>query len=99
MSEQYGLDWVRSTSNAGRSIFPKPSTETPDQFPSTSIAVTALKELRGPGKAPKAMPVFPSARTGESLQGSRGWFPSALEEAKIEGTPGIATTIPLQVDS
>jgi site-specific recombinase XerD len=31
------------------------------------------------------MPVFPSVRTGESLQGSRGWFPSALEEAKIEG--------------
>ena len=33
----------------------------------------------------KAMPVCPSVRTGESLQGSRGWFPSALEEAKIEG--------------
>jgi site-specific recombinase XerD len=30
------------------------------------------------------MPVFPSVRTGESLQGSRGLFPSALEEAKIE---------------
>jgi len=33
----------------------------------------------------KAIPVFPSVRTGKSLQGSRGWFPSALEEAKIEG--------------
>jgi site-specific recombinase XerD len=31
------------------------------------------------------MPVFPSVRTGEPLQGSRGWFPSALEKAKIEG--------------
>ena len=30
-------------------------------------------------------PVFASIRTGEFLQGSRGWFPSALEEAKIEG--------------
>lgn len=44
------------------------------------------------------MPVFPSVRTGESLQGSRGWFPSALEEAKIEGSPGIAAAILLQVD-
>jgi site-specific recombinase XerD len=33
----------------------------------------------------RSVPVFPSARSGESLQGSRGWFPSALEEAKIEG--------------
>jgi site-specific recombinase XerD len=32
----------------------------------------------------KSVPVFPSARSGESLQGSRGWFPSALEEAKID---------------
>ena len=31
------------------------------------------------------MPVFASVRTGESLQGARGWFPSALEETKIEG--------------
>jgi len=31
------------------------------------------------------MPVFPSVRTGESLQGARGWFPTALEEAKIRG--------------
>lgn len=28
-------------------------------------------------------PVFPSVRTGDALQGSRGWFSTALEEAKI----------------
>ena len=27
--------------------------------------------------------VFPSVRAGESLQGSRGWFSTALEEAKV----------------
>jgi site-specific recombinase XerD len=32
----------------------------------------------------RSVPVFPSVRSGESLQGSRGWFPSALEEAKID---------------
>ena len=32
----------------------------------------------------RSVPVFPSARSGESLQGSRGWFPNVLEEAKIE---------------
>src|SRR5690242_10710277 len=37
------------------------------------------------GKIVKSTPVFPSIRSGETLQGSRGWFPSALEEAKIEG--------------
>jgi anti-anti-sigma regulatory factor len=56
----------------------------PTNDPLNSIAVAALKELHGRGRRMKAMPVFPSVRTGESLQGSRGWFPSALEEAKIE---------------
>ena len=32
----------------------------------------------------KSVPVFPSARSGGALQGSRGWFPGALEAAKIE---------------
>jgi hypothetical protein len=31
------------------------------------------------------MPVFSSTWSGGALQGSRGWFPTALEEAKIEG--------------
>jgi site-specific recombinase XerD len=29
--------------------------------------------------------VFPSVRAGSSLQGARGWFPTALMEAGIEG--------------
>jgi len=27
--------------------------------------------------------VFPSVRTGDALQGSRGWFSTALDEAKV----------------
>jgi site-specific recombinase XerD len=33
---------------------------------------------------PGTAPVFPSLRGRETLQGSRGWFPTALEEAKIK---------------
>jgi len=49
-----------------------------------SPAPGSLIVLKGPGK-PRATPVDPSPRSGEALQGSRGWFPTALEEAEIEG--------------
>jgi len=55
------------------------------EYGKAGIAVAPLKELHGRGERMKAMPVFPSIRTGESLQGSRSWFPSAPEEANIEG--------------
>jgi integrase len=64
---------------------PKTKNGDPRTVPLDSIALAALKELDGSGRKMKPMPVFPSVRTGESLQGSRGWFTSALEEAKIEG--------------
>jgi hypothetical protein len=41
-------------------------------IPLNSIAVAALKELHSGGKMVKPTPVFPSMRSGESLQGSRG---------------------------
>jgi len=40
--------------------------------------------MRGAGKPEGNAPVFPSVRSGEALHGSRGWFPTALEEAGIE---------------
>jgi integrase len=85
MSEQYGLDWGQVDFERRQIHLPKTKNGDPRTMPLNSIAVAALKELHGRGKQMKAMPVFPSVRTGESLQGSRGWFPSALEEAKIEG--------------
>ena len=33
----------------------------------------------------------------KALQGSRGWFFAALEEAEIEGIPGIVTGIPCRL--
>jgi integrase len=85
MSEQYGLDWSQVDFERRQIHLPKTKNGDPRTIPLNSIALTALKDLDGRGKKMRPTPVFPSIRTGESLQGSRGWFPSALEEAKIEG--------------
>jgi integrase len=85
MSEQYSLDWSQIDFGRRQIHLPKTKNGDPRTIPLNSIAVAALKELHSRGKTMKATPVFPSVRTAESLQGSRGWFPSALEEAKIEG--------------
>ena len=42
------------------------------------------QELQGGKSQPGTDPVFPSVRTGDALQGSRGWFATAGEEAKIQ---------------
>jgi integrase len=85
MSEQYGLHWSQVDFERRQIHLPKTKNGDPRTIPLNSIAVAALNELHSGGKMVKPTLVFPSARNGESLQGSRGWFPSALEEAKIEG--------------
>jgi site-specific recombinase XerD len=85
MSEQYGLLWSQIDFERRQIHLPKTKNGDPRTIPLNSVALAALKELQGEGKMMKSVSVFPSARSGESLQGSRGWFPSALEEAKIEG--------------
>lgn len=55
----------------------------PRTIPLNSVALDALREMHGPKEPLGKAPVFPSARTGDALQGSRGWFSTALEEAKI----------------
>jgi len=41
--------------------------------------------MRGEKNRPVSAPVFPSARTGHALRGSRGWFSSTLDDARIVG--------------
>jgi site-specific recombinase XerD len=53
-------------------------------IPLNSVAIEALGQLRGDSTKPGTALVFPSLRESETLQGSRGWFPTALEEAKID---------------
>ena len=84
MSEQYALRWnqvdfvrrqvhlIRTKNGDSRTI------------PLNAIALSALQQLHGGKSRPGTDPVFPSVRTGNSLQGSRGWFSTALEEAKIQ---------------
>ena len=85
MSEQYRLRW-NQIDFEGLQIY-LPRTKNGDQrtIPLDSVTLAALNELHGEYKIMRSVPVFPSLRSGESLQGLRGWFPSALEEAKIDG--------------
>ncbi|MEO6816369.1 MAG: tyrosine-type recombinase/integrase, partial [Edaphobacter sp.] len=50
-----------------------------------TVALAALEQMRGKGKQAGTVPVFRSTWSGDALQGSRGWFPTALEEARVEG--------------
>ncbi|MGD0858350.1 MAG: site-specific integrase [Terracidiphilus sp.] len=84
MSEQYGLRWNQV--DFERRQLHLIRTKNPDSriIPLNSVALGALQELRGGQTRPGTDPVFPSVRTGDALQGSRGWFSTALEEAKIQ---------------
>ena len=56
----------------------------PRVIPLNSVALAALRSSRVRGNLDnETVPVFPSVRTGDSLQGSRGWFSTALDEAKV----------------
>lgn len=84
MSEQYGLRWNQVDFERRQIHLPKTKNGDPRTIPLNTAALDALTALRGAGKPKGTDPVFPSVRTGESLQGSRGWFPTALDEAGIE---------------
>jgi integrase len=84
MSEQYGLRWNQVDFERRQVHLPKTKNGDPRTIPLNEVALVALKELRGPGKPKDSDPVFPSVRSGDSLQGARGWFPTALEAAGIE---------------
>src|SRR5580692_9711243 len=52
-------------------------------IPLNAVALAALDQLKATKDRPSTEPVFPSGRTGDSLQGSRGWFWTALDAAKV----------------
>jgi site-specific recombinase XerD len=55
----------------------------PRTIPLNVIALAALREFQEGQAAPGTELVFPSVRMGDALQGSRGWFSTALDEAKV----------------
>ena len=85
MSEQYSLRWTQVDFERRQIHLPRTKNKDPRTIPLNTVALSALKQLRGAGKLAVNAPVFPSVRSGEALKGSRGWFPTALEAAGIEG--------------
>ena len=85
MGEQYGMRWNQGSFERRQIHLPKTKNGHPRTIPLNTVALAALEKMRGEGAPLGAAPVFPSTWSGEALQGSRGWFPTAVEEAKIEG--------------
>ena len=82
-SEQYSLRWSQVDFDRRQLHLGKTKNGHPRVIPLNAVAVEALEQLRKADRAKGRGLVFPSARTGTSLQGSRGWFPTALEAAKV----------------
>jgi hypothetical protein len=85
MSEQYGVRWDQVDFERRQVHLPKTKNGDPRTIPLNAVTLAALNRHRGNGRAKASDLVFPSIRSGTALQGSRGWFPTALEDAKIEG--------------
>jgi integrase len=84
MSEHYGLRWSQVDFERRQLHLIRTKNGDSRTIPLNAIALAALQQLQGRKGRPGTDPVFPSVRTGDSLQGSRGWFSTALEEAKIQ---------------
>lgn len=84
MSEQYGLLWNQVDFERGQVYLHRTKNGRPRTIPLNAVAVGALMQLQSSARPRGTDPVFPSVRSGEALQGSRGWFPTALDEATIE---------------
>lgn len=85
MGEQYSLHWNQVSFERRQIYLPKTKNGHPRTIPLNAVALAALEQMRGGRKPSDGVPVFSSIWSGGALQGSRGWFPTALEEAKIEG--------------
>ena len=90
MSEQYSLRWNQVDFERRQIHLPKTKNGDPRTIPLNVVALAALQGLKGENlqgaeKVEGTRPVFPSLRSDDSLQGSRGWFPTALAASKIDG--------------
>jgi len=83
MSEQYGLHWNQIDFERRQLHLLKTKNGDPRVIPLNSVALAALGWLQGKDTQSGTSLVFPSVRTGDSLQGSRGWFSTALDDAKV----------------
>ena len=84
MSEQYGLRWNQVDFERRQIHLVKTKNGDPRTIPLNAVAMGALRELEGPRKPKATSPVFPSDRSTGALQGPRGWFRTALDQARVE---------------
>jgi integrase len=99
MSEQYGLDWSQVDFERRHIHPPKTKNGDPRTIPLNSIALTAFKDLDGRGKKMGPTRVFPSSELANLSKDHEAGSPARSKRQRSQGTPGIATAIPLQVDS
>ena len=72
MGEQYSLLWNQVSFERRQIHLPKTKNGHPRTLPLNTIALAALKQMRGKSTPSSTSPVFPSAWSGGALQGSRG---------------------------
>jgi integrase len=84
-TEQYSLKWHQVDLDKRLIYLEKTKNDTPRQVPLNDASIEALNAIKGNRDVKLTDPVFPSARQDDngSLQGARGWFPSAVEEAEL----------------
>jgi len=85
MSEQYGLDWSQVDFERRQVYLPKTKNGDPRMIPLNAVAFRTLQDLKGAGRRREPTPCSLPPGSDDALQGSRGWFPTALAEAKIDG--------------
>jgi integrase len=83
MGEQYGLRWSQVDFARRQLHLLRTKNGDPCTIPLNAVALGALKQLCGEKEPQETVPVFLSVRTADALQGSRGWFATALEEANV----------------
>jgi site-specific recombinase XerD len=84
--EQFGLKWNQIDFERRILTLPKTKNGRARHIPLNTVAISALIALKetGPGGG-RTAPIFASHRNyGSALQSARGWFKSALGDARIE---------------
>src|ERR1017187_2740923 len=83
MTEEYSLHWNQVDLDRHQLHLSKTKTGKPRIIPLNATATEAFNTLKSASTKPTGL-VFPSVRTGMSLQGPRGWFGTAVEAAGIK---------------
>jgi integrase len=83
MTEQYSLHWNQVDLDRHQLHLSKTKTGKPRTIPLNATATEAFNTLKSASTKPTGL-VFPSVRTGISLQGPRGWFGTTVEATGIK---------------